>query len=294
MPKSRSGGLTSALILSALAACGSGASDTVNPPPPPPPPSPAALERDAFAIPNTATATSPTDAQFSTGSITTLGGTRADPEAVTFRIAGRTYVFDEAAGDTVSPAGDFVFYRDNGAPTRTEGFIDTRGTFVTYGRVRQGPTSAAGTDGFLGLVADGPATVNVPTSGSASFSGKAIGYAVLSGSTVNQIRTTNADVDVAVNFGSGSVDLRTSSTVAFNGTTTLPAPTLNVSGSGTLDGAGYSGALASSSSASLQGEFRGEFFGGAAEETGGVIAFEDAGTTYGAAFGASRTPGQID
>ena len=286
--------LTSALLLPLLAACGSGGSDPGVPPSPTTsgPPPPAALERDAFAIPNTATATSPTTAEFSTGLITLHGGTREDPEGVTFRIAGRTYIFAEGAGDTVAPAGDFVFYRDNSATTRTEGFIDTRGRWVTYGRVRQDPSSPTGTDGFLGLVANGSVNQSVPTIGQASYSGKAIGYAVLSGSTVNDLWTTNADVDLSVNFGTGSVALRTSNTVAFDGAQTRPVPDFDIFGAGRIDGAAYNGQVDSLRRASLEGEFRGEFFG--STETGGVIVFRDEQTTYGAAFGASQNQGLID
>lgn len=103
-----------------------------------------------------------------------------------------------------------------------------------------------------------------------------------------------ADVDAAVNFGNGSVALQTSNTVYLDGTGTFSEPDYGVSGSGTLTGADDQGSLDSSRRSGLQEEFRGELFGGAAEETGGVIVFQNAGTTYGAAFGASRTPGQID
>lgn len=293
MPRSHINSTAACLVLPALAACGSQSDVTpatgVAPPPPP------VIERDAFVIPNTATAAAPfPTADFATGSITILGGTRANPEAVTIRIAGREYRFDEAAGDTVNPGGVFVFFRDEGAARLTQGFIDTRGTSVVYGRLRQDPGSVTASDGFLGIVADGPQTLDMPVGGSATFSGKAIGYAVVSRRGGDEIRGTNADVDIAVNFASGAVDLRTSRTIYNAGAGNVIEPDYDVSGSGTLDGATYRGALDTTRRGDLRGEFRGEFFGDAAEETGGIIVFQDGGTTYGAAFGASQVPTRID
>lgn len=276
------------LVVPAIAAC---SSQSTGPDPDPAP----VLERDAFSVPNTASATAPTTAEFSTGRIETLGGTRRDPEAVVFEIDGRRFVFDETAGDTVRPTGSgFVTFGDSSAATRTLGTIDTRGEFVTYGRLSQDPTSPGGTDGILAIVADGPQTMDVPTSGGASFSGKAIGYAVVPRRGGDEIRGTNADVEVVVRFDSGQVDFRTSNTIYNAGAGNVIEPDYDVSGTGVLDGAAYRGALDTSRRSSLEGEFRGELFGDDAQETGGVIVFQDTGTTYGAAFGASRTPGRID
>lgn len=284
MTRSASKFCTMLAVLPALAACNGTSGDGVTP----------LVERDAFLIPNTATSIAPTTAEFSSGSITTFGGTRADPEAITFRIDGRTYTFDEAAGDTVIRSGDYVYFRDNSAPVLVQGFIDTRGDHVTYGRLGQNASSPTATDGFYGLVADGPVTANVPTSGGASYSGKAIGYAIVSSSSGDFVRRTNSDVDVTVGFGTQDVDLRTTNSVYSNNSGTFFAPDYDVSGQGRLNGTEYSGDLESSRRSDLTGEFRGELFGGAADETGGTILFQDGATSYGAAFGASRIPGQID
>lgn len=110
----------------------------------------------------------------------------------------------------------------------------------------------------------------VPTTGTATYAGKAIQANTTDGTTISG-GSTSASFNV--DFGAKTIAGQTEKTLAID----------TVSMKGTIKGAGFSG---SASSGSQQGNFSGHFYGPEASELAGTAIFKDA--THNLAFGAVK------
>lgn len=149
------------------------------------------------------------------------------------------------------------------------------------------PTSAS-----IGVMAVGTLTPGaaVPTSGTGTFNGLAIGF--YSDGT-GQAHQMTAQMSAAYDFGARLVTLNTSNTQLINlnsGAVTAGGAGLDISGNLTYNAGTnlITGAVASQNS-QLSGTANARFFGPNAEEIGGVFSLRGAGTqAMNAAFGGKR------
>ncbi|WP_299424794.1 transferrin-binding protein-like solute binding protein [uncultured Shimia sp.] len=153
-----------------------------------------------------------------------------------------------------------------------------------YDLDRSNPTTGAG---HYGAATPKP---DMPNSGSASYRGKGLGIANHDGIHSD----TNFDVTVTTSDFS-TISVQSSNTTwtdgaykkRSDGTYQLvhDASTLDFSGTGQIDGAGFNANL---TSAAGSGTATGSFYGPNAEEVGGSFAISGSGSTHIGAFGASR------
>lgn len=121
----------------------------------------------------------------------------------------------------------------------------------------------------------------VPATGTATFTGSTIGVGSINGGAIQALY---GDAQIVANFANQSVitnftHLGTQIISAKAATNSLP----DLSGTSTLAGTGYSGPI---SGGGLTGTVNGNFYGSAAQETGGVWQASGAGSTWIGSFGA--------
>lgn len=159
--------------------------------------------------------------------------------------------------------------------------------YQSFGIWQTGRTTASGTIGAISAGAP-TAGASIPTSGTATFSGGAIGLAVDNAGTTSSV---SANGTVNVNFGSRAITLSTTSSYKTNMITgaVAAAPDLNLSGSMTYAPASnaFNGTVTTAGGA--YGSTSGRFYGPSAQEVGGTFATTGAGLqTYAGAYGAKR------
>lgn len=142
----------------------------------------------------------------------------------------------------------------------------------------------------LSFGAPSPASA-VPTAGSAEFLGKLAGMYV---SPVGSGFAVGADVRVSADFSRRSLTLSSARTIATRGpqgVTSETVPQLNLSGTLTYAAASntFSGTLANAGG-TMTGTSKGQFYGPAAQELGGVFALKSGTSreTFVGAYGAKR------
>lgn len=153
-------------------------------------------------------------------------------------------------------------------------------------------------NGFYGAMSLGAPTAGtaIPSSGTASFSGKVVGSYV---NDLGKGHTVLANLNVGVDWGTQSLSLSTSGTrmsadgVAFSANTSLDLNNQTLSyaaGTNGFSGTLTTGATATSP-AGLSGNSSGTFYGPNAQELGGVFFLRGNGLeTYSGAYGAKQIP----
>ena len=129
----------------------------------------------------------------------------------------------------------------------------------------------------------------VPTSGSATFTGKAGGFYV---SPTGQGSVAAADLTVNANFNARTLGFATSgTTIARDLNAPLAAPHLNLTGTLAYNpgSSAFSGTV-SNAGGTMSGRSNGQFYGPAAQELGGVFSLKSSTTveTLTGAYGAKR------
>lgn len=151
--------------------------------------------------------------------------------------------------------------------------------------------SQAGPSGYIRASSFGAPTPGsaLPTSGSATFSGKVAGIYI---SPQGQSAMAAGDLSVNANFSTRTLAFSSSGTaITLDARTATAAPHLNLKG--TLSYApntnSFSGALATAGG-SLTGSSQGKFYGPAAQELGGAFTVKSSTTveTFTGAYGAKR------
>jgi hypothetical protein len=159
---------------------------------------------------------------------------------------------------------------------------------LNYSSFGQWSISTAGSTmstGFYGVGSPTP-TASVPTTGSANYSGVAIGVAVLNQSSTGYL--FNGIATLSAIFSSNTISGGISNIKAFTaGQSNTPVGTLNAVNftGGTISGNGFAGSASTSSPAGTaadisgaSGTFRGNFFGPAAQEAGGTFSLSNTTT----------------
>lgn len=158
-------------------------------------------------------------------------------------------------------------------------------TFGQWNITPSGSTTATASLGFYSVGSPTPAA-NVPTTGSATYTGGALGVASLNSSSTSYLFSGIATLNAV--FSSGTISGAITGINAYSGQTNSPAGTLNdidLTG-GTISGNGFAGSASTSSTAGTAanfsgatGSFRGNFFGPAAQEAGGTFNLTNTTTT---------------
>jgi len=141
--------------------------------------------------------------------------------------------------------------------------------YQSFGAWNQQKTGGSGT---ISVSSFGQATPGsaVPTSGSATFTGKSSGFYV---SPTGQGSIAAADVTVNANFSTRSLGFNTSATtIARDLKAPIAAPQLNLSGTLTYSAgtSAFAGTL-TNAGGTMSGSSKGQFYGPAAQELGGVF-----------------------
>jgi hypothetical protein len=202
-----------------------------------------------------------------------------------------TLIFDTTAGDTLKPLPfDPTF---SVASWKDGSTIAIGADPAAYGWEYQsfGVWDHPGSTGTAGVMSIGAPTAgaSLPFTGSASYSGKSVGYYV---SPEGAGHTALSNVNVNADFSTRTLLLLTSSSTVtpLNHTTTTLAPNLDLIGTLTYTAGqnAFSGTL--SNGGTLSGQSTGRFYGPNAEELGGVFTLK-AGSgveSYGGAYGAKK------
>jgi len=155
--------------------------------------------------------------------------------------------------------------------------------YQSFGVWESGLGETNRTFGVMSVGATTPAA-NVPTTGTATFTGNIIGSYVNVGGEGHAVLAT---LKVDANFGTNSLVFTSSDTkVSKDWTNFTTNNSLNLSGTLTISNGTFSGAL---TAGSLSGGSNGVFYGPAAQELGGVFYLTNPGTleTYAGAYGAA-------
>ena len=160
--------------------------------------------------------------------------------------------------------------------------------YQSYGAWNEQKTGASGT---ISVSSFGQATPGsaVPTSGSATFTGKSSGFYV---SPTGQGSIAAADVTVNANFSTRSLGFHTSATtIARDVKAPVAAPHLNLSGTLTYSAGtnAFAGTVANAGG-TLSGSSKGQFYGPTAQELGGVFNLKSSTSSEAltGAYGAKR------
>lgn len=188
------------------------------------------------------------------------------------------------------PGGKLVTSADGKTAAAFANPTDQGNSYQNFGVWETGVNAGAGRVGASSVGAATPAA-SVPTTGTANFSGNAIGVHVDSSGN-NYVTASN--VALAANFGARTVGLSTSKTQKYNLNTSsrynLSAANLNLSGSLTYAAGSNSFSGSVQTASGLSGTASGNFYGPAATEIGGTFSTKAATgvENYVGAFGAKR------
>ena len=209
---------------------------------------------------------------------------------------GSSISWDSSSGDTssaVSGLSDHIVLNDSGGTydvlavnPKTSAF-----DYQTFGVWRTGKDIASST-GTIGVLSAGLKTpaASVPTTGSATFTGKLLGVYVNANGIGNFV---TGSVSINSDFVGRSLAFSTSATQAINPTTGAATAVSSLDMAGTLAyGVGtnaFAGAV-SAPGAGLTGTTSGAFYGPGAEEVGGVFNVKAASgvSFYSGSFGAKQ------
>jgi len=210
--------------------------------------------------------------------LTTKYDASINPTAISIQSAqGASVAINTALGDTITTAGGIISgaSKDN----NTNLLMSTGFEYQSFGIWAAG--AGSGTAGAFS-VGSQTAVANIPTSGSASFTGKSFG---VYGSSAG-IYSTVSDMAATANFTNRSIVFTTSNTI--NNNTKAAASGLNLIGSFAYNAgsAVFSGGVVSSNG--MSGVATGQFYGPAANEIGGTVSLTGNNGVFNGGFGGKR------
>lgn len=127
---------------------------------------------------------------------------------------------------------------------------------------------------------------SMPSSGSATYTGKSIGLASVTSGELALIGFTSSDVTVTTpDFNSVTIDSTNTSFSSLDANSLSNPETLDFNATGTISGTGFT---ASPTNAGRNGSVDGQFYGPSAEEVGGTFGISGSNIAYGGAFGAKQ------
>lgn len=199
--------------------------------------------------------------------------------------------FDTAAGATIGHLA--IDPTINGALTSNEDSIafaadpTTQGwNYQSFGLWETGRLTGSGNVGVMSIGAP-TAGAAIPTSGTAVYTGKSVGFYIDSAGHGN---TTFSGLSVNADFAARTLVLSTPRTVTTSDfVTKIDAPNLEFTGTLTYAAGTNSFAGDVTNGGTLSGTSTGRFYGPSAEELGGVFILKGSGKeTYGGAYGAKK------
>ena len=203
-------------------------------------------------------------------------------------------IFDTAQGAIFAPiAGGFATAASNANETAYAIAIEPipQGwNYQTFGVWSRNP--ARGNPGRVGAISTGNFTAanNVPSTGTARFSGKSSGLYVPDVGSYTGIMV--ADMRMDVNFSSRNATFATTNTLSSTngGQTFIAVPFLDISGNlQVVNGQNLMSGTVSTPSSGLTGDIYGKFYGPNAQEVGGTFGLKGNGVeTYIGGFGGKR------
>lgn len=211
-------------------------------------------------------------------SVTVAESASNSPTSVTIQSAqGASVSVNTANGDTITTSsGGVLSGQSKDGKTQILG--------ISYDYQSFGVWNSGSGSGTVGAVTAGNATAaaSIPTTGSATFTGKSLGVYGSAGAGY----FTVADMTANVNFASRSIGFATTNTV--NTDTFAKIPGLNLGGSFAYNpGSGqFSGGVGSVNG--MSGTGSGQFYGPAATEIGGTVALSGSNAVFTGSFGGKR------
>jgi len=227
----------------------------------------------------------------------TLDGNGAITKAIITSPTG-SVTFDTAAGDTIGHLiiGTVTDPTTYGAVKKDQSSLALAADpsalgweYQSFGVWSTGRVSGTGSAGVMSVGAP-TAGAAIPTSGTATFTGKSIGFYT---DVTGDGHATFSGLTVNANFANRTLGLSTSGTIKTHDyVTTSPASNLNLTGTLTYAAGANSFAGTLTNGSTLTGTSSGRFYGPNAQELGGVFILQaGSGTppeTYGGAYGAKR------
>jgi hypothetical protein len=209
--------------------------------------------------------------------VTVAENANNSPTSVAIQSAqGASVSINTANGDTITTSGGVLSGQSKDGKTQILG--------IQYDYQSFGVWNSGSGSGTVGAVTSGNATAvtSIPSTGSATFTGKSLGVYGSSGAGY----FTVADMTANVNFANRSIAFATTNTV--NTDTFAKIPGLNLGGSFAYNpGSGqFSGGVGSVSG--MSGTGSGQFYGPAANEIGGTVALSGNNAVFTGSFGGKR------
>ena len=204
------------------------------------------------------------------------------PETVAIEVDGAAVTFSLVQGATLQNRGDVLSIQSSDGDAIALIVDDGDSTFAhqTFGAWISGLTFGQGSVG-AGSFGTRTGGDRVPVGTTATYTGASSGFAEVDGEVGLSIATVRLVTDFeTVVFLTDNTRIVDVVSLAESS-----APQLNLSGVLSIDGASFSGPVASAGSA---GTAEGAFFGPNAEEAGGLFWTEGPNVRYMGAFGASR------
>ena len=210
--------------------------------------------------------------------LTTKYDASTNPTAISIQSAqGASVSLNTAIGDTITTTGGIVLGTSKDANTNL--LVSTGFEYQSFGVWAAG--AGSGTAGAF-TVGSPTAVANIPTSGSASFTGKSFG---VYGSSAG-VYSTVSDMTATANFTNRSIMFTTSNTI--NNDTKAAASGLNLIGSFAYNSGSAIFAGGVVSAGGMSGVGTGQFYGPAANEIGGTVSLSGSGGVFTGAFGGKR------
>lgn len=210
--------------------------------------------------------------------LTTKYDASTNPTSISIQSAqGASVSLNTAIGDTITTAGGIILGTSKDANTNL--LLSTGFEYQSFGVWAAG--AGSGTAGAF-TVGNLTSVANIPTSGTASFTGKSLG---VYGSSTG-VYSTISDMVATANFSSRSIMFTTSNTI--NNDTKAAVSGLNLIGSFAYNAGStvFSGGVVSSNG--MSGIASGQFYGPAANEIGGTVSLSGNNGVFTGAFGGKR------
>jgi len=210
--------------------------------------------------------------------LTTKYDASTNPTSISIQSAqGASVSLNTAIGDTITTAGGIILGTSKDGNTNL--LLSTGFEYQSFGVWAAG--AGSGTAGAF-TVGNLTSVANIPTSGTASFTGKSLG---VYGSSAG-VYSTISDMVATANFSSRSIMFTTSNTI--NNDTKAAVSGLNLIGSFAYNAgsAVFSGGVVSSNG--MSGIASGQFYGPAANEIGGTVSLSGNNGVFTGAFGGKR------
>jgi len=211
-----------------------------------------------------------------TASVTRNAGTNV---AISAAANGSTATVDSRAGGTISGSGVIT-----GADASNDTMfvvVDPSALSQNYQNYGFWFENGNSSTPSMSVGSFGTSAGSIPSSGTASYSGKSIGLYI---SSAREQFVTASDVNVSTDFTNVSVTSTGTNKVNAITSASSTASNLDFTSTSTVTGTSFAGTV---TGGDVSGSINGEFYGPSGSEVGGVFSTAGTGGTYIGAFGAN-------